>query len=234
MGSTASSYYAQRRPDDDDDTVFYDCVDSVDVDLGDEDDGTPRHEGNRVAVRGHKSAAPMTRTRNPSAKRQRVTIVESVLFNPDVVFLLAALLDARDLCRVSLTCKTLAGKKAVHDGLSSVEEAARRMLARASGWERSYLPRYDDEGWIELYHHLLMLRSELTFDQIVRRRSRAQYGADRSIVHNLDESSVTFSALCSNHVMRAGRHFAVFTTLANEAYVEGSTIGVIRPANQRL
>ena len=59
----------------------------------------------------------MARTRN-AVKRQKVATVESALFNPDVVFLLAALLDARDLCQVSLTCKTLGGKQAAYSGLS--------------------------------------------------------------------------------------------------------------------
>ena len=109
----------------------------------------------------------MARTRN-SVKRQRVATVESALFSPDVVFLLAALLDARDLCQVSLTCKTLGGKQAAHNGLSLVEEAAKRIFEHAvSVWERSCLPKYDDEGWVELYHHLLMLRSKLTFGQLV-------------------------------------------------------------------
>ena len=41
----------------------------------------------------------MARTRN-DVKRQKVTTVESALLNPDVVvFLMAALLDARDLAR---------------------------------------------------------------------------------------------------------------------------------------
>ncbi|EJK43703.1 hypothetical protein THAOC_37826, partial [Thalassiosira oceanica] len=65
----------------------------------------------------------MVRTRN-DMKRQKVVAVESALFNPDVAFLLAALLDARDLCQVSLTCKAMGGKRANRNGLSLVEEAA--------------------------------------------------------------------------------------------------------------
>ena len=42
-----------------------------------------------------------------------------------------------------------------------------RLLECASDWERSCLPKYDDEAWIKLYHHLLMLRSKLTFDRLV-------------------------------------------------------------------
>ena len=121
----------------------------------------------------------MARTRN-SSKRQRVATVESVLFNPDVVFLLAALLDARDLFQVSQACKALGGKQAAYTGLSLVEEAARRLLECASEWERSCLPKYDGEGWVGLYHHLMMLRSKLTFDQIVG--FNIEYGDDQSTV----------------------------------------------------
>ncbi|EJK43650.1 hypothetical protein THAOC_37884, partial [Thalassiosira oceanica] len=141
--------------------------------------------------------SPMARTRN-AFKRQKVATVESALFNPDVVFLLAALLEARDLCQVSLTCKTLGGKRAnAVDGLSLVEEAARRLFECASAWERSCLPKYPGEGWIEL----------------TARRNRSSGLSLANVCRS--------SALCSNHVMRVGKHFAVFTG-------RGS-ISVIRP-----
>ncbi|EJK44908.1 hypothetical protein THAOC_36515 [Thalassiosira oceanica] len=164
----------------------------------------------------------MARTRN-AVKRQKVATVESALFNPDVVFLLAALLDARDLCQVSQTCKTLGGKRAnAIDGLSLVEEAARRLFECASEWERSCLPMYPGEGWIELHHHLLMLRSKLTFDQLVG--INVQHGEDRSIIRTVPGQRIASSALCSNHVMRSGKHFAVFTGITGY-----SIIGAVRP-----
>jgi len=166
----------------------------------------------------------MARTRN-AVKRQKVAAVESALFNPDVVFLLAGLLDARDLCQVSLTCKTLGGKQAAYSGLSLVEEAARQQLFEQSVTERekSCLPKYEDEGWIELYFHLLMLRSKLTFDQLVG--SDIQYGEDTdlSTVQGIPGRSGWASSLCSNHVMRSDRHFALF------AITGRAMIGVIRP-----
>ena len=115
----------------------------------------------------------MDPTCNSSEKRQKAATgaVESALFHPDVVFLLAALLDARDLCQVSLTCKTLGDKPAEYSGLSLVDEAARRQFECASEWERSCLPKYDDEGFVELYRHLLLLRSRLAFDQLVEETS---------------------------------------------------------------
>ena len=106
------------------------------------------------------------------------------------------------------------------DGMSLVEEAAGRLFECASEWERSCLPKRDDEGWVELYRHLLMLRSKLTFDQLVGDYIR--YGDDESTVCSCENINPS-SALCSKHSMRSGRHYAVFTTTGN------ASIGVIRP-----
>ncbi|EJK72103.1 hypothetical protein THAOC_06400 [Thalassiosira oceanica] len=164
----------------------------------------------------------MAGTRN-ALKRQKVATVESALFNPDVVFLLAALLDARDLCHVSLTCKTLGERRAnAVDGLSLVEEAARRLFECASEWERSCLRKHPDEGWIELNHHLLMLRSKLTFDQLVGDNIRP--GRCKSFIRAIAGRLQPSSALCSNHVMRSGKHFALFT-----GHGGLGSIGVVRP-----
>ncbi|EJK72693.1 hypothetical protein THAOC_05751 [Thalassiosira oceanica] len=153
---------------------------------------------------------------------QEVATVKSALFNPDVVFLLAGLLDARDLSHVSQSCKTLGGRANAVDGLSLVEEAARRLFECASEWERSCLRKYPDEGWIELYRHLLMLRSKLTFDQLVG--INVQHGEEGSIIRSVPGHRNGSSALCSHHVMRSGKHFAVFTGL--EGFFN---IGVVRP-----
>ena len=159
--------------------------------------------------------------------------VDSALFNPDVVFLLAGLLDARDLCQMSQTCKALGGKQATsYNGLSLVEDAARRLFEQsATEWERSCLPKYEDEGWIELYRHLLLLRSKLTFDQLVGSNIQfRQYGEDRSIVQTLSGAvleELNSSALCSNHVMRSGRHFGIFTIAGDGCY------GVVRPVQMK-
>ncbi|EJK51727.1 hypothetical protein THAOC_29077 [Thalassiosira oceanica] len=167
----------------------------------------------------------MAPTRN-AVKRQKLATVESALFNPDVVFLLAALLDARDLCQVSLTCKTLGGKRAnAVDGLSLVEEAARRLFECASEWERSCLPKHPDEGWVELFRHLLILRSKLTFDQLVG--VNIQHGEEKSIIRTIPGQGSVSSALCSNHVMRSGKHFAVFT--GRGRFTGFGSIGVVRP-----
>jgi len=103
------------------------------------------------------------------AKRQRVSTVASALANIDVLGLLATFLDADELCQVKATCKALGSRdESAFEGLSMTEEAARRIFEQsASDEEKALLPRNDGEGWIELYHHLLMLRARLTFDQLI-------------------------------------------------------------------
>ncbi|EJK64382.1 hypothetical protein THAOC_14885, partial [Thalassiosira oceanica] len=163
----------------------------------------PPHPTINPPQRPQPITSPMTRTLN-AEKRQKVAAVESALFNPDVVFLLAVLLDARDICQVSLTCKTLGGKRASDgDGLSLVEEAVRRLFECASEWERSCLPKYPGEGWVELHHHLLMLRSKLTFFQLVG--SNIEHGEEESIIQMYPwpnyQSDMIFDGIQSNTPM---------------------------------
>ena len=66
-----------------------------------------------------------------------------------------------------------------------------------------------------------MLRSKLTFDQLVG--FNIQYGEDQSPVQTIPGCSGWASALCSNHEMRSGRHFAVFMCSGR------TKIGVTRP-----
>ena len=164
---------------------------------------------------------------------ERVAIVESALANVDVVSQLAAFLDARDLCRVGATCRALgsANDGASFDGLSMAEEAARRMYEGASGWERSCLPKRDDETWTELYHHLLMLRSRLIFDQLVG--DYVEYrGGDKATVQGWRgkwmRGSLSSEAICGNHIMRGGKHWATFIS-SSSSRPQDVAVGVIRP-----
>ena len=65
-----------------------------------------------------------------SIKRQRVAVVESALANVDVVSQLASFLEAKDLCQVKATCKALGSANVGANGLSMVDEAARRIRGR--------------------------------------------------------------------------------------------------------
>ena len=86
------------------------------------------------------------------------------------------------------------------------------------------LPRYEGESWIGLYHHLLMLRSRLTFDQLVG-RSVEYRGVDKAAVQWEEGDSCT--AICGNHIMRAGKHWATFTR--STSFDNLQSVGVVRP-----
>ena len=172
----------------------------------------------------------MTRTRS-AAKRQKIATVESALANIDVLSQLAAFLEANDLCQVKAMCRALgsANDGAAFNGLSMTEEAARRVFeSAASDEEKAVLPRYDGEGWIELYHHLLMLRARLTFDQLVGRYAAYRGGDAASvqgmIINGLYDDS---QAICGNHIMRAGKHWTTFKS--SSSFKWNQSVGVIRP-----
>ena len=170
----------------------------------------------------------MVRTRS-AINRGHVAVVESALSNVDVVSQLASFLQAKDLCQVKATCKALgsANDEAATKGLSVTEEAARRICENASDEEKAMLPRYDGENWIALYHHLLMLRARLTFDQLVGNYIEYR-GEDRSSVQGVKVNKRDYStAICGKHIMRAGKHWATFTSSSTFDY--GQTVGVVRP-----
>ncbi|EJK55596.1 hypothetical protein THAOC_24661, partial [Thalassiosira oceanica] len=156
-----------------------------------------------------------------AAKRRRVSTVESALASIDVLGHLATFLEAGELCQVRATCKALGSSdQSTFDGLSMAEEAARRIFESAFCEEKAMLPRQDGEGWIELYHHLLMLRARLAFDQLLGRYIEHKEG-DKAVVRSTGESS----AICGNHIMRAGKHWATFIS-SRHSYL---SVGVIRP-----
>ncbi|EJK48846.1 hypothetical protein THAOC_32325 [Thalassiosira oceanica] len=163
-----------------------------------------------------------------ATKRQRVSTVESALASIDVLGHLAAFLEAGELCQVRATCKALGSRDdSAFDGLSMTEEAASRIYESASDEEKAMLPRHDDEGWIELYHHLLMLRVPLTFDQIIGSDVEYQEG-DKAVVRTTLGTFSQSSAICGNHVMRAGKHWATFVFDFRKDFGDHS-VGVIRP-----
>ena len=175
----------------------------------------------------------MTRTRS-AAKRQKIATVESALANIDVLSQLSAFLEANDLCQVKATCKALgsANDGAAFNGLSMTEEAARRVFeSAASDEEKAMLPRYDGESWTELYHHLLMLRARLTFDQLVGRYVQYRGGDMAAVQGKIVNQDHHFSqaAISGNHIMRAGKHWATFTSSSNFEDMAQTTVGVIRP-----
>ncbi|EJK59788.1 hypothetical protein THAOC_19952 [Thalassiosira oceanica] len=187
----------------------------------------------RRSVRPEPSpSTAMAEQTHSAVKRQRVAVVESALANIDVVSQLAAFLEAKDLCQVKASCKALgsasANDGAAVNGLSVTEEAARRIYEGASDEEKAMLPRYDGESWIELYYHLLMLRARLTFDQLVGLCVEYRGGNNSSVQGKRVNGRGKFGqAICGNYVMRAGKHWATFTS--SSLFSHSQTVGVIRP-----
>ena len=76
------------------------------------------------------NATMAERNNDGAIKRRRVAVVESALANIDVVSQLASFLEAEDLCQVKATCKALGSANDGANGLSMVDEAARRIRGR--------------------------------------------------------------------------------------------------------
>ena len=165
-----------------------------------------------------------------AAKRQKFSSLESLdaLASIDILGHLATFLEPSELCQVRATCKALGSREHVtFDGLSVTEEAARRIFEqRASDNEKAMWLRHDDQGWIELCHHLLMSRADLTFDQLVGVHVKYQEDNSKAAVQWIPGGAS--SAICGNHIMRTGKHWATFFVREEElgGYLP---FGVIRP-----
>ena len=97
---------------------------------------------------------------------ETMNLLDVARSGPDVMSVLAAMLDASELCRVSLTCKALGGRQAGSDpqgdGLPPIEVAAMRVVeATATDYEKSRCDGFplSGESWIEVYHRLLRYRA---------------------------------------------------------------------------
>jgi len=173
----------------------------------------------------------MVHSRN-SVKRFEAT----ALFNNDILLSIAPFLDCSELANLALTCRGF-GSKMDHDW-SLVEKVARQMINRSqTEEERDALPRYDGESWIALLYELQMLRSLLTFDQLIGDRIEYVCG-DRSCVTSSNDDGQNFTeewsgtpqtAICSNHIMRSGKHYAAFRITGSTRFCSYFWPGVVRP-----
>ena len=162
----------------------------------------------------------MVHTRN-AVKRTKAAIVESALFNNDILVNISPYLECSDLVSLALTSTRWGLKKLDNDDdcdWSQMEEVARQLLCKSqTNDERAALPRYAGESWIALLHELELLRSPLIFDQLIGDRI-AYVRGNRACFTSSNPNAVgdgyTFTgtpqtAICS-HIMRSGKHFATF------------------------
>ncbi|KAL7533176.1 hypothetical protein ACHAXR_005086 [Thalassiosira sp. AJA248-18] len=165
----------------------------------------------------------MAITRN-SAKRQRQAIVENV-FDNDILLNVAAFLESSDLASLALTCRSLGSNQQHVSGWSLVEDVARQIISNSqSEEERSALQRYENESWVALLRELELLRSPLEFDLLVGSRIDYVDGNHSCVTSSnpnppssewgppLDDdwNGTMQTAICSNQIMRSGKHYATF------------------------
>ena len=116
-------------------------------------------------------------------KRLKTAVFESVLFNSDILVAIGPFLAAEEFVNLASTSRHFGGRtltdphnndNATQQNLSLMEKIACQVIKKdQTGQERAALPRYPDEGWISLYHQLVLLRKPIVFDHLVGKN--AQY-----------------------------------------------------------
>lgn len=153
----------------------------------------------------------------------------------DVMVCIVAFLDCNNLVDLALTCRKL-GARMPQSGLdwSSVEEATRQLLGKDMAYcEKSALPRSREHTWMAICHELEMLRRPLIFDLLMGSNGYDVrydgYGGDRKSAILVD-CFRGYALGISNHVMRAGKHFATLTCTQG-GFESSIKFGVTRAVN---
>ena len=161
---------------------------------------------------------------------KRLKTEESTSINPlinhgsDILVCIAPYLNAEELVNLALTSKHF-GIRTGEDQPSLMEEVVRQVIVNEqTEYEQSALPKYENESYLELYHHLLMLRKPLKFDQLLGKNLQYVNG-DKTKVFVRPANNSTKTAV-SNNVMRAGKHYVEFTA---ESFPRLTSVGIIRP-----
>ena len=168
-------------------------------------------------------------------KRLKTAVFESVLFNPDILVAIGPFLAAEDFTNLASTSHHFGGRtpadphandNAMEQNLSLMEKIARQVINKEqTEQERANLLRYPGEGWIALYHHLMLLRKTIIFDHLVGKNAQYVEG-DKSRVIATSLNQCCASGI-SDPVMRAGKHY-VEVTHRGKFSISGKA-GVMRP-----
>ncbi len=152
--------------------------------------------------------------------------------NDEVLFRVASFLDSKAILTLALTCKRCGIAEEDHYWSLAEELARQQFLDRSSELECNALPRYTcpnpgcfcGESWIDLLRELELLRSPLTFDQLIGDRVEHVDNGDLDLT--CISSCPPLGSVCnpvegewpgypntaiSNHVMRSGKHYATFS-----------------------
>ena len=142
----------------------------------------------------------------------------------DILIRFASYLCSKDIVSLALTCRRF-GSSHLHDtGSSLMEDTALQMINNSQKDEREALPKLADQSYIELYNELEQLRAPRIFDQVIG-NGIIYFDINKNDKSCIKCSTQLKSTAISNHVMRAGRHYATFTSKGNRSV----NIGIVRP-----
>lgn len=173
------------------------------------------------------------------AVHRRVPNLELFALTDDLLVACAVFLAAEDLARLECTARRFA-TKAVFAQLQSdfdtsqqqekwsvAQEAARRRLSTCTAVEQARVPRRGFECWLGRLHELERLSMPPQFDHCNPRLTISSCRTRVTRVSGVEgEEFELFPTLAaSNVVMRAGKHYAVFTAVCGNEI----SFGVVRP-----
>jgi len=152
---------------------------------------------------------------------------ETVLFNSDTLSKIISFLPSADVLNLALTCKQFCISD--DDSLSVIKQSTHILVQDvATDYQLAALPHYDGDSTLADYHYLQLMRSPLTFDQLV---GRIKYvNSSKSCVMYRNSSS--YGTAFSNNILRAGKHYVSYTSTFNN-YKE-FFLGVMRPGQANL
>jgi len=128
---------------------------------------------------------------------------------------------------LAVTCKKFGCKDHNDNDKSLVEVSVERLLDARTEYEKTALPQYQGESSLTLLRELELLRSPLTFDQLIGR------GLDTNVLSTKlicpEDRCDKGAAVCSRHIMRSGRHYATFRKCTSGGWLDHVQFGIIRP-----
>lgn len=174
----------------------------------------------------------------PDMKKRKTTSHDSTTFKTDgnnrldidsldndTVIRFASYLCPRDMVSLSLSCRRFGGSKD-DNSLSLMEDTARKIICNAEREERDALPKQVGQTYIEVYNELLKHKEPQVFDQLIGNRL-SYVNDDKSHIKFVGGEPTHNTAIC-NYVMRAGRHYATFTS-GGDAALLLKYVGITRP-----
>jgi hypothetical protein len=186
----------------------------------------------------------------PATRRAARDATNLLTATPDeaAIIIACALTDPKDLLRLARACRRFAIKciaaPAAHRTAASggggtaaaaqqelemwsiVEEAARRWIADCTVQERGWVSRRGRESWLGLMWEVQSLRRGAAV--FGRSHGSITLSEGRALATRRVESMHVFCTAASKVVMRAGRHYAQFTAVSDNAMSQ-RFFGVIRP-----